>query len=429
MLMISYARAFFEVMGNRKLSPEQLAQHKSRRLREVLISAYKHVPYYRRLMNSIGYNPEIDFRGPGDLFHFPVTTKADLKRNDLKSFIKAGVDLARCFSDSTSGSTGIPLTVYRDHYERAIQISKMLRTFFINGYSIHDKVLTVASPARLKNGQSFLRHFGILRWQPINYLLPPGKMVDILLEYKPVVLHGNRSHLDNIALELLRRNIQYKKLKLIVVTAEIIDKHTRRLYKEAFGLEPIETYGSTEVGIIAYETPERNGLKLCDDFFIFEFLDHENKPVAPGEAGRVLVTYLYGKIMPLIRYDQGDLICYQEMPGQDGMRITKVIGRDDDLAVLPDGSTRPFHDFYEIMDQYQQINQFRVVQKTMNLFEILIAAKSSYFDACKKEILDQLHRSFPANCSFKLTRVDSIEPDPSGKLRMLISEVAPLPPR
>ena len=140
--------------------------------------------------------------------------------------------------------------------------------FFINGYSIHDKVLTVASPARLKNGQSFLRHFGILRWQPINYLLPPGKMVDILLEYKPVVLHGNRSHLDNIALELLRRNIQYKKLKLIVVTAEIIHKHTRRLYKEAFGLEPIETYGSTEVGIIAYETPERNGLKLCDDFYL-----------------------------------------------------------------------------------------------------------------------------------------------------------------
>ena len=57
-----------------------------------------------------------------------------------------------------------------------------------------------------------------------------------------------------------------------------------------------------------------------------------------------------------------------KMPGQDGMRITKVIGVTM-ITFLPDGSTRPFHDFYEIMDQYQQINQFRVVQKTMNLLK------------------------------------------------------------
>ena len=80
-------------------------------------------------MNSIGYNPEIDFRGPGDLVHFPVTTKADLKRNDLKSLLKRML-IYLSVLPTPHPVQRAPLTVYRDHYERAIQISKMLRALF-----------------------------------------------------------------------------------------------------------------------------------------------------------------------------------------------------------------------------------------------------------------------------------------------------------
>jgi phenylacetate-coenzyme A ligase PaaK-like adenylate-forming protein len=112
--MISHARAAVHLIKNTKMSPEKVGVHVHQRLREVLLSAYRHVPYYRDLMKNIGYNPFSDYSGPEDLSHFPVTTKKDIKQYGIQGFTKEGCDLSNCFSDLTSGSTGIPLTVYRD---------------------------------------------------------------------------------------------------------------------------------------------------------------------------------------------------------------------------------------------------------------------------------------------------------------------------
>src|SRR5262245_51825150 len=92
------------------------------RLRSVLISAHRHVPYYRDAMDRAGYVPARDYRGPDDLKHLPITRKETVKTNSA-TFIRDGADLGSCFADATSGSTGIPLRVYRTREERAIEIA------------------------------------------------------------------------------------------------------------------------------------------------------------------------------------------------------------------------------------------------------------------------------------------------------------------
>ncbi len=177
---------------------------------------------------------------------------------------------------------------------------------------------------------------------------------------------------------------------------------------------------------MAYETPAHDGLYLCKDLTYFEFLDEDEKAVPPGKPGRVVVTDLTAKLMPFIRYDQGDLAVFEyreDMKGETLQRLTRIIGREDDYVCLPDGTRRPFHDFYEVMDKYQDIVQFRIVQRTRNRFQILIVADTDYFLNIRGGIVRQLQDKFPPEVSFECVQVDQIDPDPNGKIRMLVSEV------
>jgi phenylacetate-CoA ligase len=424
--MLNRAKALHQVMRDAKLPRSELNKVIDSRLESVLVSAYLHVPYYRGLMQNVGYDPVRDYRGPEDLSILPITSKEALKQGGITAFVKQDSDLSCCFTEATSGSTGIPLRVYRSPDERAVQIAKWLRVLFVNGYSIRNRVMSLTSPTRLGEGRSIIQKFGVLRRLAVSYLLPPQEIVDKFLIYKPDVLYGNRSQLDLMALELKRRGIQYNGLKLLVGTAEVIHDSNRHLYQRQFGVELVETYGSVEMGVMAYETPRRDGLHLCEDLTYFEFLDEEGKPVRPGEPGRVVVTDLTGKLMPFIRYDQGDVAVFGHKDGADDdkpYRLTRIIGRDEDYVLLSDGTQRSFHDFYEVMHNYPEIVQFRIKQPEVDLFQILVVADTVYLSGIRNDLLHRLQKKFPPTVTFEIIQVDQINLDPNGKLKRVVSEV------
>lgn len=424
--MLNNVRAFRQVMRDASLSRSELDNTVYKRLQVVLASAYRYVPYYRKVMQSIDYDPNRDYQGPQDLARLPITTKKDLKQRGTAAFVREGSDLSRCFTDVTSGSTGIPLRIYRGPYERAIQIAKWLRVLFLNGYSAHQRVMALVAPERVKADRSTIQRLGILRRLTVDYDRPCRELVDILLAYRPDLLYGNRSHLDLVALELGRRGIQAEGLKLLIGTAEVFRESNRRLYRKQFGVELVESYGSIEMGVMAHETQSRDGLQLCEDLTYFEFLDKDGRPVPAGEAGRVVVTDLTGRLMPFIRYDQGDLAVVEYVDSEKGKssrRITEIIGRENDYALLPDGTRYSFHIFSTVMKVYEGIAQFRIVQKTRSRFEVLIVADADYIASIRDDLLRQLQEEFPLTVNFEIVQADRIDPDPNGKSRMLVSEV------
>jgi len=424
--MLRNAKALHQVLHDIRLPNYQKEQLVSKRLKSVLISSYKHVPYYRKMMQNLGYDPVYDYKGPQDLKMFPVTTKLDLKTHGPSSFLKENTDTANLYILSTSGSTGIPIKIYLDMNEKAFRIAKWLRVLFMNGYSVRDKILSTTPPTRLNDGITFLQKFGILRRLAINYMLPAKQIADAILSYEPQIIYANRSHLDSVALELLKREIKPKGLKLIIAGAEIIHESSRDLCKKAFGLDITEYYGSNEMGVMAFEITGRNGLHLCDDLTFFEFLDKNGNPVLPGEPGRIIVTDLIGKTMPFIRYDQEDFAVTDNIINSKGLPekiISKILGRDDDQVTLPDGSTKTFHEFYIIMNKYTGVTQFRVIQKTKSYFQIKVVTDNNYFKEIYNQIMDSLYLRFPKSCRFNILRVGSLEPDLTGKLRMFISEL------
>jgi phenylacetate-CoA ligase len=177
---------------------------------------------------------------------------------------------------------------------------------------------------------------------------------------------------------------------------------------------------------MAYETPERDGLHLCDDLTYVEFLDRDGKPAPAGTPGRVIVTDLMAKVMPFIRYDQGDLAVYgraREGNGIGSRRLLRILGRDDDYAILPDGTRRTRYDFAPLLNPYHGVLQYRVVQRTLTDFEVQLVAEHDYVDGIRADILRRFQDAFPPELCFVIVQRDRLEPDLGGKLRVLVSEV------
>lgn len=420
--------AWRDVRRGGRLPRQALDELIRARLRDVLVSAHRSVPYYREVMTRIGYDPARDYRGPEDLALLPVTSKETLKARTT-AFVREGADLRACFSDSTSGSTGIPLRVYRDPRGRALEVAKWLRVLFANGYSVRGKAMALVAPNRVAIGRSPLQTLGLLRRDTVDYVHTPVEaMADALLANRPQVLYGNRSHLDLLALELRRRGVRARGLRGVIAGAEVIRPHNRRLYREQFGVEVAESYGSIEMGVMAYETPAHDGLHLSEDLTYFEFLDSRGEPVEPGHPGRVVVTDLTGTLMPFIRYDQGDQAIFEVHRGPDGAawrRIGQIVGRDNDFASLPNGSRLPAQTLYKAMSGFEAVFQFRVVQEASDRFRLLVAADPEYLASHGNAMVEAVRRAVPTPAVVELESVTHIQPDPTGKLRTFISEVPP----
>ena len=78
-------------------------------------------------------------------------------------------------------------------------------------------------------------------------------------------------------------------------------------FQEAFGVRPFNFYATTE-GLYGHDCPA-GSMHLFDDMCIVENVDENGDPVPPGEVGaRLLVTNLFNRTQPLIRFEVTDLV-------------------------------------------------------------------------------------------------------------------------
>lgn len=82
----------------------------------------------------------------------------------------------------------------------------------------------------------------------------------------------------------------------------------RKEIEEVFKCNVFNRYGSREVGGIACNCADETDLHLSIWNQYVEILDDYMQPVGPGKIGKAYVTTLNNKVMPLIRYEIGDIV-------------------------------------------------------------------------------------------------------------------------
>lgn len=392
--------------------------------------AYGHIPYYKERFDEVGVHPE-DIKREEDLLGLPALRKDDI-RNSLGK-LTGGFKPRSGRWRQTSGSSGTPLRLVKDSTSLAMMDAVMYRN-----YRWHDIGMGEAQarfwggPLDLK-GRSLLRLKDFLlnriRFSPFNLSGPACK--DFLKElraFRPRYVYGYAQTIFGFAQYLVRQgqDLGDLNLKAVIVTGEMIYDEQIETIQKGFCCGIFNEYGCTEVGIIAMQCPD-GGMHLMAENLFIEFIK-DGRPAKPGEEGEILVTELYGGLMPLLRYQLGDrgIPDSQKCSCGRGLPLLKRLqGRSDEFIRCPDGrKVDPIVFEYvlkSVSPRYGTVTQFRVVQEADYRLGVDLCYQGSDPERMCKVLEKKMQEAVGWNLPMAFRLKDRLSVDPSGKLRCFVS--------
>ncbi|MCW1954530.1 MAG: AMP-binding protein [Roseobacter sp.] len=167
----------------------------------------------------------------------------------------------------------------------------------------------------------------------------------------------------------------------------------RAEYKDR-GIMCLQSYGTADLGTIAYETSAMEGM-IVDEGVIVEIVrPGTGDPVAPGEVGEVVVTTL-NPDYPLIRFATGDMSAVMEGTspcGRSNMRIKGWMGRADQTTKIKGMFVRP-EQVAAFVAKHSEIAKARVVatrQGEMDAMTVMVEAEGGDVAAYAKSVAEVL---------------------------------------
>ncbi|OOG20660.1 hypothetical protein B1C78_17045 [Thioalkalivibrio denitrificans] len=411
------------------LEGDRLREHQWDKLRELIAHAARSVPFYRRVFDEVGLNPQYftleDFR------RIPVMEKETFKENEPE--ILAEAYPGKLVRLRTGSSTGSPLWFYSSTHTQAFQNAAKLRCRRWWGIEPGDMMFEFwASPIELS--KQALVHNAKDRHLMNHYLLSAHNMTEaVMAEYialmnrkKPRVIVGYPSALHLLAqyLEAGGTRLRFTP-KGVVATAEMLLPAQREAIQRAFGAPVINEYGARDGGLLAYECPEGSMHVVAENVFLE--VDPDTSPDGDPARGDVLVTNLESFAYPFIRYRVGDQVTLSDKScscGRGLPRLERIEGRRTDWLV--DSAGRKIHGLVvaHTIAKVQGIRQFQIVQKTPTELHIRIVKNNLYKDSDDAWIIQSLAKYFTGPVHIRLLPVDRIEASQSGKHRFIINEAA-----
>ncbi|MBP2291369.1 phenylacetate--CoA ligase family protein [Azospirillum rugosum] len=135
-----------------------------------------------------------------------------------------------------------------------------------------------------------------------------------------------------------------------------------RAFYEGRGINVYQSYGTADLGIVAYETPARAGLVVEEGAIIEIVRPGTGDPVPEGEVGEVVVT-IFNPAYPLVRFATGDLSAVlpgQSPCGRTNMRLKGWMGRADQTTKVKGMFVHP-QQVAEVVRRHPQVAKARLV--------------------------------------------------------------------
>lgn len=412
-----------ELKANERLDEEQLDKLQRIKLAAHLLNAAK-TPFYKKIFEQSGFNPHTDIDKFSSL---PVTTKMMVRENPeaLHNPDFFGVKVP----GRTSGTTGISLPVYYDtEWDQCNQAAQLRGRSWWN---IHPgtRELDVWGRAFDSKQAEWVGKFklALLNKKMISCFQLNDSQLDAILpqlvRFEPEVIYSYTTGVGRLAEYLWEKYGEKSPLKprVVIITSEILLEPHRLAIKGVFGIEPTNEYGAVEGGIIAFQCPE-GSWHLSADQLILEI----DRPDDEGN-GRVIITPLLNRAMPLVRYELGDvgkLIPGKCACGRTLPRFKLTQGRISDVVLTPRGKTAST-DFFDFMAKSlipHGLRQFRIIQKSVTHLHIQMAHAKKQDETTENMVRGQVNRFLGEDMVVTFEYLDEITPDKNGKLRYYIRE-------
>ncbi len=351
-------------------------------LRELLAHAVRSSPFHRERL--AGLRPqEVE---PSDLTSLPVMTKAEMMAafddvvTDLRlslGLVEAALGqtttepvpiLGQYVAQATGGSSGQRGVFVFDRAAKAgfllsIMRGMMARLAASGGAppgGLRFAMVAAASAvhptaaAAAETGGAAMP----VRIVSVPVTLPWPQLIARLQATDAHILGGYPSVLIRLAAEQRAGRLNLAP-RMIVSTSETLLPHAREALTDAFSVPVTDTFACTE-GLVGASEPGGAVLSFNSDLCIAELVDRDNRPVQPGcPSEKILVTNLYNRTQPLIRYELPDSFVAEE--DQGGRLRAHVRGRADEVLRYPGVTLHP-HVIRSVLVASPQIADYQVRQ-------------------------------------------------------------------
>ena len=244
---------------------------------------------------------------------------------------------------------------------------------------------------------------------------------EAMLKFRPRYLIGYAAALQRFAEvnESRADALRQLGLKVAIATAEPFPREdSPRYIADLLGCPVAMEYGMIEAGAVAYGSE----VEAFTPFWQHFLLEAERSNELP-DASHLLITTLYPRCFPLVRYRVGDLIEPVSDAPQIGLhRFKRIIGRQNDILHLPDGT--PIHPqlFIDAVKPCREIRSFQWVQTRHGQIKLQYIAAAPILEETAQQILARLQRVDAPLASVQIERADALRQTVAGKLSPIIRE-------
>ncbi len=318
---------------------DEIKAYQTKQVKRLISYAYENVPFYRDRFGKIDLTPD-NFRSLEDLKRIPPLTRDDLQ-NNLDVLVSERTDRDQLLKSASSGTTGIPITYYKDTRCDSADHAAAYLGMLNSGWRFGDKRLHIwGNPLSIKSWDSLSSKMKRVLFGYKNYpsfLLNKEErfrdLISLINKYKPKFIDGYTSSIYMLARYVMQNHITIHRPERIFTTAENLYDYQREIIETH--LAPVtDLYGSGEINGVAFQCRENN-------YHILEPRVYVESQDSEGGRKRILSTDLENFVMPLIRYDIGDMfdgLHEDRCPcGLDSHYFRKIEGRASELIHLQNG--------------------------------------------------------------------------------------------
>jgi phenylacetate-CoA ligase len=406
-------------------SESHLRDFLRRRMRQIVESALRDVPYYRERCRALGPDfAKLNFEQV--VGKLPLLTKAEVREGG-KSFLSRRAQ-GPLFSGSTSGTTGAPLSLQQDLAAINRENAFVWRQLNWAGVRRGDRRAWMRGDMIVPASQ---RKPPYWRWNRAenmamfsSYHLSAAAApayVDALARFDPVVIQAYPSSIGFLATWMLGSGTRYRgrSLRGIVTSSETLPDARRREIERAFACRVFDWYGQFE-RVAAIGTCERGRHHLLSDYSFVELL--------PADDGlfELVGTGFNNLAMPLIRYRCGDFVrpaaadercaCGRSFP-----LIEQVIGRLDDSIKLSDG--RSIGRLDHLFKGVEGILEAQIRQDRLDALTMLVVPTATFNDRTREVLQSNVRHRIGDEINLEIRLVDAIPRTGNGKFRGVVCNV------
>lgn len=388
--------------------PEKINQYELESLTQYAI---EHVPYYRE---NIAFG--------SDISAFPVVSKNDY-RNDFNSFrSEEYLNDNKLHAVYTSGSTGNPFKAYQDRRKLNYHKAGLIRLNESIGWELGERYMFIRAwgshfSGRLKN---FATNVVPVEASGLN----DEKALQICETIKKDkglhLILGYASSLEIISECALKNGYRPSDFGIILIISdsEFLRFSVKEKIKRAFGCPVLNRYANNENGILAITDDKTDRFHVNYAEYFVELLKLDSDEQAEiGEIGRIVLTDLYNRAFPFIRYDTGDIGVVSQKFENQVVEISQLGGRISDTMTDINGTLVSEAVATGTFENYTLLRRYQLIQ---NGSQYTVRIEKP-FSGDEAEVLRRSKLVFGETADIKIEYVDNIIPcDKNGKFKTMV---------